>query len=150
MKTSRSGPMKGFTLIEIMIVVALIAILSAVAMPAYNNYINRGHIKTAQADLIALSLNLENFYQKRLAYPAFPEADTDTTTEVKTKFSGWSPAAGDRFIYSTKNGGVGTETAGYSVVATGSAGGVKDCVLSMTHEGEKTLTACAYGNGKWL
>ena len=37
----------GFTLIEVMIVVAIVAILSAVALPSYNDYVTRGRIPDA-------------------------------------------------------------------------------------------------------
>lgn len=153
MKKSGASQATGFTLIEIMIVVALIAILSAIAMPAYNNYINRGHLKTAQADLIALSLNLENFYQKRLAYPATANTDSNTTGKVKGLFPGWSPAAGEKFDYATQNGGSGTAaTTGYTVTATGKVGGaLADCTLSLDQTGDKQLTnSCPYGKGGWL
>lgn len=134
----------GFTLIEIMIVVALIAILAAIAMPAYNNYVNRGKLKTAQADLVALSLNLENFYQRKLAYPS----DTFTgTSNVVDEYDGWKPAAEKDFDYSTatRPGDVG-----YVVKATGISGGVKDCVLTLDDKGNRESATCAYGNGGWL
>ena len=41
---------QGFTLIELMIVVAIIGILSAVALPQYNNYLNRAQIKACLAE----------------------------------------------------------------------------------------------------
>lgn len=138
---------RGFTLIEIMIVVVLIAILSAIAMPAYNNYINRGKLKTAQADLVALSLNLENVYQKRLTYPDTARANTAQVTE---HFKGWSPAAGDDFEYSTATGAPDPAGSAYKVIATGISGGVLNCVLTLDNKGAKTLTNCPYGSGKWL
>jgi type IV pilus assembly protein PilA len=52
---------KGFTLIEILVVVALIAILSAIALPAYNNY----SIKTKASELISVSGPLKLLVEQR-------------------------------------------------------------------------------------
>ncbi len=135
---------KGFTLIEIMIVVAIVTILASIALPAYNNYINRGKLKTAQADLVALGLNIENQYQRILAYPG---ATIATTALIKAAYTGWVPASNTAdFAFSTADASATT----YSVVATGQSGGVKDCVLTLKHDGTKTLTSCSYGNGSWL
>lgn len=136
---------RGFTLIEIMFVVALIAILAALAMPAYNGYINRAKIKTAQADLVALSLNFENRFQRMLAYPASNYANT---AELRALFDGWSPAsdAAD-FVFSTINGSASE----YTVVATGTSGGVQGCAIELQSNGDRAVSNCSYSaDGNWL
>ena len=72
---------KGFTLIEIMIVVAIIGILASIAYPNYVRYIERGYITEAQTALLAGAQNLERCYSLSNSYTdcdaAFPERDSN-------------------------------------------------------------------------
>lgn len=60
---------RGFTLIELMIVVAVVAILAAVAMPSYNEYIRRGHRADARAGLLQAQQWLERAATAMGNYP---------------------------------------------------------------------------------
>lgn len=62
---------RGFTLIELMIVVAVLAILAAVAFPAYTNYIQRGKITEATSSLSELRLRAEKWFSDNRTYVGF-------------------------------------------------------------------------------
>ena len=68
--TMDRAPSAGFTLIELLISVAIVAILSAVAIPSYTDHVKRGHAAAAAAALATLRVSLEQFYQDNRSYGA--------------------------------------------------------------------------------
>ncbi|MDX8378890.1 MAG: prepilin-type N-terminal cleavage/methylation domain-containing protein [Gallionella sp.] len=66
MKVSR-----GFTLIEIMIVVALVGIISAIAMPMYTAYLVRGKLVDAQSTLMTSRINLVQYFSDHRTYSGY-------------------------------------------------------------------------------
>jgi len=58
----------GFSLIELMVAVAIAAILAAVAVPSYSEYVMRGRIPEATNGLSTLRVQLEQYYQDNRTY----------------------------------------------------------------------------------
>ena len=61
---------RGFTLIEIMVTVAIVAILAAVALPSYRDYVTRGRLTEAMGGLADARVKMEQYFQDNRAYPA--------------------------------------------------------------------------------
>lgn len=74
----------GFTLIEIMIVVAIVGIISAIAIPSYQNYVEETRRSTGQADLIQVSQWMERRYSETFDYS---DGGSAPTLPDKFKFS---------------------------------------------------------------
>ncbi len=88
---------KGFTLIEVMIVVAIVGILSMIAVPAYQDYVVRGKLTEATSALSNTRIKIEQFFQDNRTYAGYT-----------------CPAATQYFSYACSN----LSTTTYTITAT--------------------------------
>lgn len=83
---------QGFTLIEIMVVVAIVGLLGALALPSYNEYLRRGHRTQARADLLQAQQWLERAATAAGTYPtALPAELTGAGNSAKRYTIGFAP-----------------------------------------------------------
>ena len=97
----------GFTLIEVMIVVAIVGILAAVALPQYSQYIMRGNVQEATSRLSDVRTRLEMAYNDSRSYirtgvcATDANGDTGAAGRLNTErfvFTCTSPAGGQSFL----------------------------------------------------
>jgi type IV pilus assembly protein PilE len=100
----------GFTLLELMIVVAVIGILGAIAYPSYSDHVRRGKLAEALATLGDTRTKMEQFFLDNRTYIGADGANMPCNATVIN-------GAAKHFTFACSNLGAGT----YTITATGAA-----------------------------
>ena len=131
---------KGFTLIELMIVVAIIGILAAIAIPAYQDYTVRSKVSEAITGMSAAKVAISEYYTSQGSMPA------NTTT------AGITSDIGSKYLnsvtYTRTSSTVGTLTAKISGNLGGATANNETAILEGTGSNAKVEWDCKPGNLK--
>ena len=129
----------GFTLIELMIVVVIIGILLAIALPSYQGYTLRSHRADAHASLVDIAARQERFVAQNNTYTTEISANTGLGIGSTTSREGY-------YNMTVSACGGGTIATCYVVTATATGSQVNDtaCVaITYDSTGERSGTTAA-------
>jgi type IV pilus assembly protein PilE len=131
---------RGFTLIELMVVVIIVAILAGIGFPAYTDYVRRGKITEAISGLSQQRVKMEQFFQDNRTYVGSCVAGTAAPL----------PNATSNFTFSCS----GQTTSAYLVTATG-IGSMAGFVYTVDQDNTRRTTGLpsgwsGLGNSCWV
>lgn len=150
MRASTRYRNSGFSLVEILVVVMIIGILSAIALPNYNEYVLKGKLAEAYSNLTTMQTKMEQYYQDNRRYgntaATLAACPTAADAAAQTNCGVPCPATPNvkyfRFTCTLGAGATGDQTYTYTAQSTDLG-----FTFTVTETGAKRTTAVGTGWG---
>lgn len=142
---------KGFTLIELMITIVIVAILAAIAYPNYTQYMERRDLAVARQQALRIAAELERFKAKNFSYKGFDAsylytyASTDNDGNLTTA-SYYDAATGQLLLPL----GSTVSTAKYTLTLANNGAGYKPLTFAKGSDGNETAASASVNGLSWV
>ena len=141
----------GFTLIELMITVVVVAIIAAIAVPSYQQYIERKDLAIARQEALRIAAELERFKAKNFSYKGF---DASYLYTYASTDAGGNPATASYYNKTTGQLllplGSTSSTAKYTLTLANGGTGHKPLTIVKNGDGTETADSASVNGLSWV